>query len=240
MSAAQPLPARSMRSNGNVAARCFKAGPNAEDTTPYVQHTIDKICEQNEAVATNFLMAPSKMISSTAIESRIWFVRGQKVILDQDLAQLYSVPTKVFNQAVKRNRKRFPTDFMFRMTLEEARQFDSLRSQIVTLKRGQHRKYAPYVFTEQGIAMLSSVLNSDRAIAVNIAIIRTFVRLRQFLSAHEEVARRLDRVEAQQNEQGRNIRAVFETIQHLIEAPAEEQKRRIGFPTGRSGRSIQS
>ncbi len=155
-------------------------------------------------------------------------------MLDQDLAELYGAQTKAFNQAVKRNRKRFPADFMFRLTLKEGRALDSLRSQIVTLKRGQHRKYAPYVFTEQGIAMLSSVLSSDRAILVNIAIVRTFVRVRKFLAAHDDVARRIDQVESLQKEQGRQIDAVFETIQHLIEAPAEEPKRRIGFPTSRS------
>jgi phage regulator Rha-like protein len=166
-----------------------------------------------------------------SIESRILLVRGQKVMLDSDLAELYGVPTKAFNQAVKRNQARFPKDFMFQLTLEEGRQLESLRSQSVTLKRGQHRKYAPYVFTEQGIAMLSSVLTSERAILVNIAIIRTFVRLRQILATHEELARRLDALEWRQNEQGQKIQAVFETLQHLIEAPAEEPaKRRIGFP----------
>jgi phage regulator Rha-like protein len=170
-----------------------------------------------------------------SIESRILLVRGQKVMLDSDLAELYGVPTKAFNQAVKRNQARFPKDFMFQLTLEEGRQLESLRSQSVTLKRGQHRKYAPYVFTEQGIAMLSSVLTSERAILVNIAIIRTFVRLRQILATHEELARRLDALEWRQNEQGQKIQAVFETLQHLIEAPAEEPaKRRIGFPASRA------
>jgi phage regulator Rha-like protein len=142
----------------------------------------------------------------------------------------------VFNQAVKRNRRRFPEDFMFRLTLAEGRELERLRSQIVTPKRGQHRKYAPYAFTEQGIAMLSSVLNSERAILVNIAIIRTFVRLRQLLATHEELARRLDELAWRQNEQGQQIQEVFSTIQSLIEAPAEETaKRRYGFPTNRSG-----
>ncbi len=180
-------------------------------------------------------MPTAAEIAPALIESRIYIVRGHKVLLYSDLAELYGVPTKVFNQAVKRNRQRFPEDFMFRLTLEEGRHLEALRSQTVTLKRGQHRKYAPYVFTEQGIAMLSSVLNSERAILVNIAIIRTFVRLRQLLASHEELARQLDELRWRQEEHGQQIQAVFETIQHLIEAPADEPKRRIGFPTSRAG-----
>ncbi|MBV8834026.1 MAG: ORF6N domain-containing protein, partial [Acidobacteriaceae bacterium] len=159
-------------------------------------------------------------------------IRGQKVLLDSDLASLYDVSTGALNQAVKRNRERFPEDFMFQLSRREGEELESLRSQTVILKRGHHRKYAPYAFTEQGIAMLSSVLRSPRAIEVNIAIMRTFVRLRQLLATHEELARRLEQLEWRQNEQGQQIQAVFETIQHLIEAPAEETKRRhIGFPT---------
>jgi hypothetical protein len=165
------------------------------------------------------------------IESRIYLIRGQKVLLDADLASLYQVETKVLNQAVRRNRERFPADFMFQLTRKED---EALRSQIVTSNettgRGG-RRYPPYAFTEQGIAMLSSVLSSKRAIEVNIAIMRTFVRLRQLLATHEELARRLEQLEWRQNEQGQQIQAVFETIQHLIEAPAEEpEKRRFGFP----------
>jgi hypothetical protein len=115
---------------------------------------------------------------------------------------------------------------------------ESLRSQIATLKRGQHRKYAPYVFTEQGIAMLSSVLSSERAILVNIAIIRTFVRLRQILATHAELARQLDELRWRQEEQGQQIQAVFETIQHLIEAPAEDPKKRFGFPIPEAGAPV--
>ena len=110
------------------------------------------------------------------IESRIFLIRGQKVLLDSDLASLYDVSTGALNQAVKRNRERFPEDFMFQLSSGESEELESLRSQTVILKRGHHRKYAPYAFTEQGIAMLSSVLRSPRAIEVNIAIMRTFVR----------------------------------------------------------------
>jgi hypothetical protein len=165
------------------------------------------------------------------IESRIYLIRGQKVLLDADLATLYQVETKVFNQAVRRNRERFPDDFMFQLTRKED---EALRSQIVTSNESGGRggrRYRPYAFTEQGIAMLSSVLTSKRAIEVNIAIMRTFVRLRQLLATHEEIARRLEQLEWRQNEQGQQIEAVFETIQHLIEAPGDEPKRRIGFPT---------
>jgi hypothetical protein len=165
------------------------------------------------------------------IESRIFLIRGQKVLLDSDLATLYGVSSGRLNEAVKRNRERFPEDFMFQLTPDEGRELEALRSQFAILKRGQHRKYAPYAFTEQGVAMLSSVLRSPRAIEVNIAIMRTFVRLRQLLATHEELARRLEQLEWRQNEQGQEIRAVFETIEHLIEAPAEEtERRRIGFP----------
>lgn len=165
------------------------------------------------------------------IESRIYLIRDHNVLLDADLAALYQVETKILNQAVRRNRERFPEDFLFQLTRKED---EALRSQIVTSNESSGRggrRYRPFAFTEQGIAMLSSVLTSKRAIEVNIAIVRTFVRLRQLLATHEEVARRLEQLEWRQNEQGQQIEAVFETIQHLIEAPAEEeQRRRIGFP----------
>ena len=117
------------------------------------------------------------------IEKRIYFVRSQRVILDTDLATLYRVPTKAFNQAVRRNMLRFPADFMFQLTSDET---ENLRSQIVTSSWGG-RRYLPFVFTEQGVAMLSSVLNSDRAIQVNIAIMRAFVKLRELLATHQDL-----------------------------------------------------
>jgi hypothetical protein len=164
------------------------------------------------------------------IESRIWLIRGHKVLLDSDLAVLYEVETKRINEALRRNRERFPEDFVFQLTPEE---HEILRSQFAT--SSDHwggRRYLPYDFTEQGVAMLSSVLRSKRAIEVNIAIMRTFVRLRRLLATHEELAHRLDQLEWRQNEQGQQIHAVFETIQHLIESPTEP-KRPIGFPTSR-------
>ena len=125
-------------------------------------------------------------VPTQRIDQTIRTVRDHRVILDMDLAKLYGVTTKVLNQAVKRNRTRFPMDFMFQLTAEEAA---SLRSQIVTLKpsRGQYRKYRPYVFTEQGVAMLSSVLHSERAIQVNIAIMRAFVRLREMIGSNKSL-----------------------------------------------------
>jgi hypothetical protein len=177
---------------------------------------------------------------NVAIETRIFIVRGHKVMLDSDLAELYGVATKVLNQAVKRNTQRFPEDFMLQLTLDEGRELLILRSQIVTLEipdrvatetRGRHRKYSPYVFTELGVAMLSSVLGSERAILANISIMRTFVKVRQAQLNQEQLGQRLDQLEWRQSEQGEQIRAVFETIEQLMEPPAEADRRRIGFPT---------
>jgi len=170
------------------------------------------------------------------IERRIYLIRGHKVMLDADLAELYEIGTKVFNQAIKRNLGRFPEDFMFRLTAAEA---VSLRSQIVTsnplrlqiatsnVGRGG-RRYLPYAFTEQGVAMLSSVLNSERAVQVNIAIVRAFVRLRELLSTHKDVANKLEEIERTQKEHGAHISAIWNAIQKLIEPPAKP-KRSIGF-----------
>ena len=158
------------------------------------------------------------------IERAILVLRGHKVMLDSDLAALYGVRTKVLNQAVSRNIERFPADFMFQLTEEEATR---LRSQIVTLKtgRGRHRKYLPYAFTEQGVAMLSGVLRSTRAVQVNIEIMRAFVRLRQMLASNVELARRLDDLEKKYDAQ---FKSVFDAIRALM-APAKQPRRRIGF-----------
>ena len=158
------------------------------------------------------------------IESHILLVRGQKVMLDTDLAELYEVDAKVLNQAVKRNLDRFPRDFMFQLTAEETAR---LRSQFVTLKtgRGQHRKYLPYCFTEQGVAMLSSVLRSKRAVMVNIEIMRAFVRLRQILGAHADLARKLEALERKYDSQ---FKVVFDAIRELM-TPPPAKRRPIGF-----------
>jgi hypothetical protein len=163
----------------------------------------------------------------------IQWIRGEKVILDRDLARLYQVEVKVLNQAVKRNSSRFPGDFMFQRTEMEA---GSLRSQFVTLDemesatssargRGKHLKYRPYAFTEQGVAMLSSVLRSDRAVMVNIEIMRAFVRLRAMLASNAELSEKLRDLEAKYDEQ---FKVVFDAIRQLM-LPAPQSKRRIGF-----------
>lgn len=159
------------------------------------------------------------------IEQSIVFLRGQRVLIDSVLAELYDVETKVLNQAVKRNLARFPADFMFQLTEEEA---NSLRSQFVTLNvgRGQHRKYLPFAFTEQGVAMLSGVLNSERAVAVNVEIMRAFVRLRGLLASHVELARKLGELEQRYDEQ---FSAVFDAIRQLMAPPERPKKERIGF-----------
>lgn len=144
-------------------------------------------------------------------------------MLDKDLAELYEVETKVLNQAVKRNISRFPDDFMFQLNKEEADIL--LRSQFVTLKRGQHYKYLPYAFTEQGVAMLSSVLNSERAIQVNIQIIRTFAKLREMLLTHKDLKQKIEAMEKKYDHQ---FKIVFDTIKQLLEPPAKSKKR-IGF-----------
>jgi len=163
------------------------------------------------------------------IERWIYLIRGHKVMLDSDLAGLYQVPTKRLNEAVRRNRKRFPQDFMFQLTDVE---HDALRSQNATSKVGRGgRRYLPNVFTEQGVAMLSSVLNSDRAIMVNIAIMRAFVRLREVLATHKDLASAIEKLQREQQDQGRQIQEVFLMIQKLLEPPPEPARRRIGFRT---------
>lgn len=172
-------------------------------------------------------MAKDALITTDRIERAILLIRGQKVMLDRDLADLYAVPTKAFNQAVKRNAARFPEDFRFQLTAEET---ESLRSQFVTSKPSRGgRRYRPYAFTEQGVAMLSSVLNSDRAIEVNIAVMRAFVRLREILATHKELARKLESIEKRLGEHDEKFQIVFEAIRQLMTPPAATKKRRIGF-----------
>ncbi len=166
----------------------------------------------------------SVVIPTERITQAILLIRGQKVMLDGDLAELYEVEIRALNQAVKRNIERFPEDFMFQLTAEEAAR---LRSQFVTLKagRGEHRKYLPHAFTEQGVAMLSSVLRSQRAIHVNIEIMRAFVRLREMLASNAELARKLAALERKYDAQ---FKVVFDAIRELM-APPESKRRRIGF-----------
>lgn len=174
-------------------------------------------------------MADDSLIPVEHIEKAILLIRGQKVMLDRDLAELYGVSTKRLNEQVKRNLARFPADFMFQLDQEE---FENWRSQFATsnsaARMGLRRK--PYAFTEQGVAMLSSVLNSERAIEVNIAIMRAFVRLREILATHKDLARKLDEMERKLGEHDQHFRIVFEAIRQLMTPPPEpEKKRRISF-----------
>ena len=168
-------------------------------------------------------------IRAERIERSILVLRGHKVLLDADLANLYAVETKVLLQAVRRNPARFPKDFMFQLTDQE---FENLRSQFVTSSWGG-RRYAPYVFTEQGVAMLSSVLNSPRAIAVNIAVMRAFVRLREMIASNTELAKRLDELEARiarkLSTHDHAIAGILDAIRALMAPPEPTKKRRIGF-----------
>jgi len=201
-------------------------------------------------------MSETNLIPAERIERRILLLRGQKVMLDSDLAELYGVETKVLNQAVQRNAERFPEDFMFQLSAEESQlvlrsqsvtsnhgitgnplQIEgSLRSQIVTSNLGRGgRRYRPYVFTEQGVAMLSSVLASPRSVQVNIAIMRTFVLLRQMLATHADLAQRLATLERKYDAQ---FKGVFDAIRALM-SDKKLPKREIGFHTTmpKSGKS---
>jgi hypothetical protein len=173
-------------------------------------------------------VAGGRVIPIERITKSILLIRGQKVMLDEALAALYEVEVKVLKQAVRRNSERFPADFMFQLTDEEAAR---LRSQIVTLEtgRGKYSKYLPYVFTEQGVAMLSSVLRSKRAVRVNIEIVRAFVQLRQMLSSHADLARKLAALEKKYDAQ---FKVVFDAIRELTAPPEPSKRRRIGFTSG--------
>lgn len=160
------------------------------------------------------------------IESRIFLIRGYRVMLSPHLADLYEVPVKVMNQAVKRNAERFPEDFMFQLNAGE---FENLKSQIVTSSWGGARRALPYAFTEQGVAMLSSVLRSPRAAEVNIAIMRAFVRLREMLLGNRELAAKLGELEAKLENQGKDIHTLFSAIRQLMNPPAPPTRRISGF-----------
>ena len=166
------------------------------------------------------------------VEKNIYVIRGRKVMMSFYLAQLYSVETKVLMQAVRRNAARFPVDFMFQLTQDE---LNSLRSQNVTLEgsgKGKHIKYLPFAFTQEGVAMLSSVLKSERAIQVNIAIMRSFVKLRELMNEHQDLADKINKLERRYDAQ---FKVVFNSIRELIKANTYEKttsktsKRRIGF-----------
>lgn len=164
-------------------------------------------------------------ISVESIAGQILFIRGEKVLLDRDLAAMYGVTTKVLNQAVKRNIKRFPSDFMFYLSESEK---DELVTNCDRFKRLRHSSALPHAFTEQGVAMLSSVLNSDRAIEVNIAIMRAFVQLRRLATSYEVIERKLREIEDRLEGHDVSIEAIFEAIRQLM-APPEKERKKIGF-----------
>ena len=166
----------------------------------------------------------TNIIATGKIESRILLLRGQKVLLDSDLAELYGVATKVLNQAVKRNLHRFPKDFMFKLNSHE---ISRLRSQFVTSNGNRGgRRFMPNAFTEHGVAMLASVLHSERAVQMNIAIVRAFVRLREFLATHQDLAKKLTKLEKKYDSQ---FETVFDAIHSLISPPKERRSRKLGF-----------
>jgi len=167
----------------------------------------------------------TESVAPPQIEHAILLIRGQRVMLDRDLAAMYGVTTSNLNKAVQRNRSRFPADFMFQLTMDEA---DALRFQIGILKKGLHFKYLPHVFTQEGVAMLSGVLRSPRAEQVNIAIMRAFVRLRETLSLHKDLAHKLGELERKIENHDENIRTLFEAI-HSLMTPPETPHREIGF-----------
>ncbi|PIS47255.1 MAG: DNA-binding protein [Elusimicrobia bacterium CG08_land_8_20_14_0_20_51_18] len=168
-----------------------------------------------------------EIIPAEIISRKIFFIRGFKVMFDADLARMYGVPTKSLNLAVKRNAARFPEDFMFRLTAEEA---CNLRFQIETSRWGG-RRHLPYAFTEQGVAMLSTVLKSDRAIEVNISIMRVFAKMRNMLLANKELSEELKKLENKVEKHDKEIQTIFEAIRQLISEP-EKPRKRIGFTAG--------
>ncbi len=164
------------------------------------------------------------------IERRIYLIRGQRVMLDTDLAALYQVTTGNLNLAVRRNLGRFPRDFMFQLSKAE---FENLRLQFATSSSGYGgRRYLPYAFTEHGVAMLSSVLNSERAVQMNILIIRAFVALRELLATNKDIARKIDELERQQHAQSADIAAIYRLIKRLVSPRRQSRQRPIGFITG--------
>jgi phage regulator Rha-like protein len=166
----------------------------------------------------------TKIITQEIIQSKIFLIRGKKVMLDKDLAELYGVTTYDLKRAVRRNQSRFPADFMFELTQQE---YSALRRHFGALKRGAHSKYLPYAFTEHGILMLSSVLNSERAIQVNIQIMKTFTKLRELMIEHRELKQKIEEMEKKYDGQ---FRVVFKAIKQLVQTP-QNPRRQIGFHT---------
>lgn len=174
-------------------------------------------------------MSKTIIVSEDAIINKIYLVRGHKVMLDRDLAEMYCVETRVLNQAIKRNEKRFPVDFMFQMTSEELSDWKS--QNVISNKEKMGLRKPPNVFTEQGVAMLSSVLNSETAIEVNIQIIRTFTRIRQMLSEHTELRLEVEKIKKKLDNQDKNMEVVFQYLDELLEKKGQPkpERKRIGY-----------
>lgn len=172
-------------------------------------------------------MENTQIIPEEVIEKRIFIIRGQKIILDADLANLYGVSTKQFNQQVKRNIERFPFDFMFKLTPDEKEKVVTICDHLTSIKFSPH---LPYAFTEHGVAMLSSVLNSDRAIEMNIFIIRAFIKMREFLATNKDLAHKIDEIERKQKEHGDTLSRVYSVVKQLIAEPVKS-KGKLGFDT---------
>jgi hypothetical protein len=168
------------------------------------------------------------IIPEETLLNKIYLIRGRKIMLDNELAELYSVETKQLKRAVRRNIDRFPDDFMFQLSNTE---YDFIRSQIGTLKRGEHSKYLPYAFTEQGVAMLSSVLKSRKAIQVNIQIMRIFTKMREMIAQNVGLKKQIDALEQKYQDHDERIREIFFTLKKLMDPPVKKQKREIGFHT---------
>ncbi len=170
------------------------------------------------------------IIPLEVVQQKIFVLRGRRVMLDRDLADLFGVETRVLNQAVKRNGDRFPDDFMFQLSMEEARAVYSSRSQTVTLKRGRNIKYRPYVFTEHGAVMLANVLQSPVAVRASIQVVRAFVNLRQILATRQDLARKMEALEHKVGKHDADLDAILEVLQDLLEPPPSPTTRHpIGF-----------
>jgi len=168
------------------------------------------------------------LVALEVIEGRIFVLRGHRVMLDRDLAELYGVPVKRLNEQVKRNSDSFPDDFMFRLTLEEGKAVLRSRSQFATLKRGQNVKYQPYAFTEHGAVMLANILKSAVAVRASIQVVRAFVHLRQILATNQDLARKIEALERKVGKHDSDLQAILVVLQKLLE-PTQRTKRPIGF-----------
>lgn len=191
---------------------------------------------QGDARRLSFRPMSTVIVPVERIERAILLIRGQKVLLDSDLAALYEVPVKRLNEQVKRNRERFPEDFMFQLNKVEAATAQALRSQTATLEtgRGRHRKYLPFAFTEHGALMAANVLNSPRAMVVSVFVIRAFVRLRYTLASYRELASKLVELERKVAGHDEALRELVVAIRELMEPPAKPSRRRMGFRPGQS------